>query len=139
MTEKKQVLFVCIHNSCRSQMAEGFARHLGGDDVEAHSAGSAPCGEVDAGAVETMREIGIDLSGHRSKSLNDVPQVEYDYVATMGCGDACPFVRAKRREDWGIADPKGKNPEEYRVARDEIERRVREMLAVVSADTGTTK
>ena len=135
---KKRVLFVCIHNSCRSQMAEGSARHLGGDGVEAHSAGSAPSGEVDAGAIETMKEIGIDISEHRSKSLDDIPQVEYDYVATMGCGDACPFVRAKRREDWGIVDPKGKSPEDYRVTRDEIERRVRDLLAVISADAGIT-
>ena len=127
----KRVLFVCIHNSCRSQMAEGFARHLGGDLVEAHSAGSAPCGKVDAGAVETMREIGIDTSDHRSKSLDDIPQVEYDFVATMGCGDACPMVRAKRREDWGIVDPKGKEPEDYRVARGAIEARMKQLLTEI--------
>ena len=124
----KRVLFVCIHNSCRSQMAEGFARHLAGEGVEAYSAGSAPCGEVDASAMAAMKEVGIDISGHTSKALDDVPQVEYDFVATMGCGDACPMVRAKRREDWGIADPKGKSPEEYRTARDAIRQRVQELL-----------
>ena len=128
---RKRVLFVCIHNSCRSQMAEGLARHLGGDFVEAHSAGSAPCGQVDAGAIETMREIGIDISIHTSKSLDDVPQVDYDFVATMGCGDACPMVRAKRREDWGIADPKGKEPEAYQVARDTIQARVKQLLTEI--------
>jgi len=124
----KRVLFVCIHNSCRSQMAEGFARHLGGDGVEAHSAGSAPSGEVDAGAIAIMKEVGIDISGQRSKSLDNVPQVAYDFVATMGCGDACPFVRAERREDWGIADPKGQSAEAYRRAREEIRLRVEELL-----------
>jgi len=131
---RKRVLFVCIHNSCRSQMAEGFARHLGGDLVEAHSAGSAPCGEVDAGAIETMREIGIDTSGHTSKSLDDIPQVEYDFVATMGCGDACPMIRTKHREDWGIVDPKGKQPEDYRVARSAIESRVKQLLTEIQAN-----
>ena len=128
---RKRVLFVCIHNSCRSQMAEGLARHLGGDFVEAHSAGSAPCGEVDAGAFATLREIGIDISSHTSKSLNDIPQVEYDFVATMGCDDACPMVRTKRREDWGIADPKGKEPEDYQVARDTIQARVKQLLTEI--------
>ena len=127
----KRVLFVCVHNSCRSQMAEGFARHLGGDEVEAYSAGSAPSGEVDAGAIATMAEVGIDISGHSSKSLDAIPQVEYDFVVTMGCGDACPFVRAKRREDWGIADPKGRSVEAYRRARDEIRLRVEELLKLL--------
>ena len=124
----RRVLFVCIHNSCRSQMAEGFARHFGHGRIEAYSAGSQPSGEVDSGAIETMREIGIDISSHTSKGLADIPQVEYDFVATMGCGDACPAVRAKQREDWGIADPKGKSPDVYRAARDEIARRVQDLL-----------
>ena len=128
---RKRVLFVCIHNSCRSQMAEGLARHLGGDLVEAHSAGSAPSGEVDAGAIETVHEIEIDISSHTSKSLDDIPQVEYDFIATMGCGDACPMIRATRREDWGIADPKGKKPEDYRVARSAIEARMKQLLTEI--------
>jgi len=124
----KRVLFVCVHNSCRSQMAEGFGRQLGGDQIEAYSAGSAPSGEVDPGAVEFMKEVGIDISSQWSKSLDEIPPVEYDFVATMGCGDACPMVRAECREDWNIADPKGKSPETYRTAREEIRRRVESLI-----------
>ena len=130
----KRVLFVCIHNSCRSQIAEGLARQLGGDQVEAYSAGSGPSGEVDAGAIHTMQETGIDISNHRSKSLDEIPKVQYDLVATMGCGDACPFVLAKRREDWGLADPKGGSPDEYRPARTEIEQRVKQLLAELAEE-----
>ena len=128
MSGKKRVLFVCVHNSCRSQMAEGLARHLAGAEVEAFSAGSAPCGEVDPGAIAAMCEINVDISAHRSKSLAEIPNVSYDFVATMGCGDACPWVQAKEREDWHIPDPKGKSHEAYQTARDEITRRVRALL-----------
>src|SRR6186713_414951 len=96
----KRLLFVCVENSNRSQMAEAFARLHGGDSVEAYSAGSRPSGIVNPKAVEAMRELGYDLTTHGSKSLDDIPQVEYDFVATMGCGDACPLVRAKQRADW---------------------------------------
>lgn len=128
MSEKKKVLFVCVENSCRSQIAEAFARIHGGDDIEAYSSGSRPSGVVNPKAIETMREIGYDLSAHTSKSLDEIPDVAYDFVATMGCGDECPFIRAQVREDWQIPDPKHMPPEEFREVRDEIERRVKEML-----------
>lgn len=89
----KRVLFVCVENSNRSQMAEAFARIHGGDSVEAHSAGSRPSGKINSKAIEAMREIDYDLSQHRSKSLSDIPDVELDFVATMGCGVDCPLVR----------------------------------------------
>ncbi|HID06021.1 MAG TPA: arsenate reductase ArsC, partial [Armatimonadetes bacterium] len=90
MSRRKKILFVCVHNSCRSQIAEGFARHFGDDAVEVYSAGSKPSGEVDPNAIAVMREVGIDISKQRSKSIDEIPQVEYDFIVTMGCGDACP-------------------------------------------------
>jgi len=123
-----RLLFVCIENSNRSQMAEAFARIHGGDSVEAHSAGSRPSGQINSKAIAAMKEVGYDLSQHRSKSLSDVPDVEFDFVATMGCGDDCPFVRAKRRDDWDIPDPKNMPPEEFRAVRDLIETKVRGVL-----------
>ena len=128
MTEKKRVLFVCVENSCRSQIAEAFAHIHGGDTVEAFSAGSHPSGVVNPKAIETMHEIGYDLSTHASKSLEEIPNVIYDFVATMGCGDECPFIRAKSREDWQITDPKNMPPDEFRVVRDQIETRINLMF-----------
>jgi protein-tyrosine-phosphatase len=124
----KKVLFVCVENSCRSQIAEAFARIHGGDALEAYSSGSRPSGVVNPKAIETMSEIGYDLSTHTSKSLDEIPNVTYDFVATMGCGDECPFIRASVREDWQIPDPKNMPPDEFRAVRDEIERRVKEMF-----------
>jgi len=121
---EKRILFVCIENSNRSQMAEAFARMHGAGVVEAHSAGSRPSGIVNPKAIAAMREKGYDLSGHTSKSLDDLPDVEWDAVVTMGCGDACPFLKARRREDWALADPKNLPTEEFAKVRDEIERRV---------------
>jgi arsenate reductase len=117
----KRLLFVCVENSCRSQIAEAFARIHGGDNVEAHSAGSHPSGVVNPKAIEFMREIGYDLTTHRSKSPDDLPDVEWDFVATMGCGDECPLIRAKHREDWEIPDPKNMPPDDFRTVRDQIE------------------
>jgi len=128
---KKKLLFVCVENSNRSQMAEAFARMCGGDEVEAYSAGSRPSGAVNPRAVEAMRELGYDLSRHRSKSLDDIPQVQYDFVATMGCGDACPFVRAKQREAWQIPDPKNLPSAAFTKVRDLIEQKVRSVLAAM--------
>jgi len=128
---KKKLLFVCVQNSNRSQMAEGFARIHGGENLEAYSAGSQPSGEINPKAIAAMREIGYDLSKHKSKSLEEIPQVEYDFVATMGCGDACPFVRAKRREDWQIPDPKNLPPAEFNKIRDLIEQKVRNVLSTL--------
>ena len=124
----KRVLFVCVENSNRSQMAEAFARIHGGEKVEAYSAGSLPSGIVNPKAIEAMRELGCDISRRRSKSIVDLPDIEFDFVATMGCGDACPFVRAKRREDWDIPDPKALAPEEFRAVRDLIGGKVKTLL-----------
>ena len=121
---RKLLLFVCVENSNRSQIAEAFARIHGGDKFEAYSAGSRPSGKINPKAIRTMKEIGYDLSTHRSKSLSEIPNIEFDFVATMGCGDECPFVRTKRREDWDIPDPKDMPPEEFRAVRDLIETRV---------------
>jgi arsenate reductase (thioredoxin) len=128
----KRLLFVCVENSNRSQLAEAFARIHGGENVAAYSAGSRPSGKVNAKAVEAMREVGYDLSKHQSKSLSEIPDIEYDFVATMGCGDACPFVRAKQREDWDIPDPKNMTTEEFRKVRDLIEAKVKAAIASVS-------
>jgi arsenate reductase (thioredoxin) len=130
---KKKLLFVCIENSNRSQMADAFARILGGDAVDSYSAGSRPSGIVNPKAIAAMKEIGYDLSTHDSKSLNQIPDVEYDAVVTMGCGDACPFVRAKRREDWQIPDPKHLPPEEFRGIRDLIRSKVSGLLGTLSS------
>ena len=133
MTEhsRKRIVFVCVENSNRSQMAEAFARMHGTDKVEAFSAGSRPSGRVNPRAVEAMREVGYDLSRHRSKSLSELPNVEFDAVVTMGCGDECPFIKGKRRVDWNIPDPKEMPPEEFREVRDLIERKVKELLEAI--------
>jgi protein-tyrosine-phosphatase len=125
----KRVLFVCVENSNRSQMAEAFARLHGGGTVEAHSAGSKPSGQVSPKAIAAMAERGLDLSGHSSKGLAAVDQLAFDAAVTMGCGDACPNVRARLREDWGLRDPRDLDAEGVRAVRDEIERRVKELLA----------
>ncbi len=129
MAQPKRVLFVCVENSNRSQMAEAFARIHGGDGVEAASAGSRPSGRVNPRAVEFMREVGYDLTAHASKSLDEFNGREIDVAVTMGCGDECPLVRAGRREEWQIPDPKDMPPEQYREVRDLIERKVKELLA----------
>jgi protein-tyrosine-phosphatase len=128
----KRVLFVCVENSCRSQIAEAFAHIHGAGVVEAYSSGSRPSGVVNATAIETMRELGYDLSRHRSKSLADIPDLEYDYAITMGCGDECPMVRARHREDWNIPDPKLMPPSQFRAVRDLIESKVKGLLAKLS-------
>ena len=129
--QKKKLLFVCIENSNRSQMSQAFARILGGDSVEAYSAGSKPSGIVNPKAIAAMKEIGYDLSTHDSKSLDDIPDIVYDAVVTMGCGDACPFVKAKKREDWQIPDPKHMPPEEFRQVRDLIKSKIADLLKSV--------
>lgn len=120
----KRVLFVCTENSNRSQMAEAFARLHGSGFVEPASAGSKPSGAVNPRAIEAMREVGYDLSKHVSRGLSDIGEGEWDAVITMGCGDACPWVPAKLREDWDLPDPREMPPAEFREVRDEIERRV---------------
>ncbi|AWM41546.1 arsenate reductase ArsC [Gemmata obscuriglobus] len=129
MAGQKRVLFVCVENSNRSQMAEAFARLHGGAGVEASSAGSRPSGRVNPRAVEFMKEVGYDLTTHTSKSLADFNGQNIDVAVTMGCGDECPHVRAGRREEWQIPDPKEMPPERYREVRDLIERKVKDLLA----------
>ncbi len=124
----KRVLFVCIENSNRSQMAEAFARIHGGAEVEALSAGSRPSGQINPKAIRFMAELGYDLGGHASKSLDQV-EGEFDAVITMGCGDDCPWVPARRREDWALPDPKHMDDDGYRAVRDEISSRVKHLLA----------
>jgi protein-tyrosine-phosphatase len=125
----KRVLFVCVENSCRSQLAEAFAHLHGGAAIAAYSAGSRPSGQVNPKAIAAMQELDYDLSTHRSKSLAEIPEVEYDYAITMGCGDECPLVRARHREDWDIPDPKHMEPDEFRQVRELIEAKVKALLA----------
>jgi protein-tyrosine-phosphatase len=124
----KKVLFVCVENSNRSQMAEAFARMHGSGVIDAFSAGSQPSGRINPKAVAAMREKGYDLSTHISKSLAEVPQDGYEYLITMGCGDECPFIPASHREDWDLPDPRLLEGEEFNRVRDEIEHRVLGLL-----------
>jgi protein-tyrosine-phosphatase len=123
------ILFVCIENSCRSQMAEGFARAIGGERVNVFSAGSRPSGHVNERAIALMKEREIDISGHHSKSLDDLPSMKWDYIVTMGCGDACPNLPAAHRADWDLPDPKHLDDAGFRTVRDRIEREVRFVIA----------
>ncbi|MDD5655292.1 MAG: arsenate reductase ArsC [Candidatus Omnitrophota bacterium] len=125
----KKVLFVCVENSCRSQMAEGFARQYGGNVLEAYSAGSKPSGTVNPYAVKVMREAGIDISLQESKGFNELPAKEFDYVITLGCQDTCPFVPAVKHLEWQIEDPKGRDLDFFRSVRDNIKLKVQELIA----------
>jgi len=125
----KRVLFVCVENSNRSQMAEAFARMHGTGKVEPHSAGSRPSGRVNPKAIEAMRELGYDLTTHTSKGLNDYNGTEVEVAVTMGCGDECPLVQAQRRVDWQIPDPREMSPDQFREVRNLIETKVKELIA----------
>jgi protein-tyrosine-phosphatase len=125
----KTVLFVCVENSNRSQMAEAFARIHGAGHVTAYSAGSRPSGKVNPKAVEAMQELGYDLTAHASKGLEAFNGTAVDVAVTMGCGDECPLVLADRREDWQIPDPRDMTPEEFRGVRDLIESKVKALIA----------
>ena len=129
----KRLLFVCVENSNRSQMAEAFARMHGAGRVEAASAGSKPSGRVNPKAVEAMRERGYDLSAHASKGLDEFNGRQVDVAVTMGCGDECPLVRAQQREDWQIPDPRDMTPDQFRGVRDLIEQKVKDLLATLEA------
>jgi protein-tyrosine-phosphatase len=132
MAEKKKILFVCVENSNRSQMSQAFARMLGGENIEAYSAGSRPSGKINPKAVVAMKELGYDLSAHHSKSLDKVKQhAPFDAVVTMGCGDACPWMPAKQFIDWQIPDPKDMNENEFRKVRDVIREKVEALLNTV--------
>lgn len=128
MTERPSVLFVCIHNAGRSQMAAGFLRHLGQGRIEVRSAGSAPAETINPAAVAAMAEVGIDISAEQPKILtNEAVQVS-DVVITMGCGDTCPFYPGKRYGDWVLDDPAGQGIEAVRPIRDEIRSRVEQLI-----------
>ena len=130
----KTVLFVCVENSNRSQMAEAFARIHGAGKVVAASAGSRPSGRVNPKAVAAMQEVGYDLSAHVSKGLDAFDGQPVTVAVTMGCGDECPLVLAERREEWQIPDPRDMTPEQFRGVRDLIERKVRDLLATLEAN-----
>ena len=127
-TEKRRILFVCVENARRSQMAEGFAKALGQGKIEVYSAGSSPSSQIDPLVIEVMKEKGIDLSDRRPKGLNDLPPVEMDYLVTMGCEETCPAVLAKKIIEWEIPDPKGKLIETFREVRDIIEEKVKSLI-----------
>ena len=129
MSNKPSVLFVCIHNAGRSQMAAGWLRHLAGDAVEVRSAGSEPADHVNPSAVEAMAEEGIDITAETPKILTTEAVKESDVVITMGCGDTCPIFPGKRYEDWELDDPAGKGVESVRPIRDEIRARILDLLA----------
>ncbi len=127
---KKKLLFVCIENSNRSQMSQAFAKILGGDQVDAYSAGSKPSGIVNPKAIAAMKELGYDLSAHDSKSLDEVKAfAPFDVVVTMGCGDACPWMPANRFVDWQIPDPKHMEPAEFNKVRDFIRDKIAALLS----------
>jgi arsenate reductase len=129
MTEHPEILFLCVHNAGRSQMAAGFARTLGGDRIVVHSAGSAPGEVLNPAVVEAMKERDIDISNEAPRTLTEEMGLNADVIVTMGCGDACPVYPGKRYVDWDLMDPAGKDVDEVRQVRDEIERRVRDLLA----------
>jgi arsenate reductase len=124
MSDKPSVLFVCVHNAGRSQMAQGWLRHLAGDRVEVRSAGSEPTDRINPTAVQAMAEVGIDITGEHPKILTIDAVQDSDVVITMGCGDACPIFPGKRYEDWDLTDPAGQPIEVVRQVRDEIQQRV---------------
>lgn len=124
---KKKVAFVCIHNSCRSQMAEGWAKHLGSDVLEVYSAGTEEYHEVKPLAVQVMEEAGVDMSGHYPKLLTDIPEA-VDILITMGCGVVCPFLPCSHQEDWGLVDPSGGPIEGFRNTRDLIKDKVVDLI-----------
>ena len=132
MTEKPSVLFVCVHNAGRSQMAAAYLTHLAGDRVEVRSAGSAPADAVNPAAVEAMAEEGIDMSAEIPKVLTDEAVRASDVVITMGCGDTCPIYPGKRYEDWKLDDPAGQGVDAVRPIRDEIRRRIETLIGEIA-------
>ena len=131
------VLFLCVHNAGRSQMAAGWLRHLAGDAVDVFSGGSEPAEETNAAAVEAMAEVGVDISGQRPQRWSDEVVRAADVIVTMGCGDACPIYPGKRYEDWELTDPAGQPLDVVREVRDDIEARVRALMASLDVPTRT--
>lgn len=138
MTTRPSVLFVCVHNAGRSQMAAGFLRHLGGDNVEVRSAGSAPANQINPVAVDAMNEVGIDITAEQPKVLTTDAVQASDVVITMGCGDACPIFPGKRYEDWKLEDPAGQGIESVRPIRDEIRQRILTLLGELGVEPVTS-
>ena len=132
--ELPEVLFVCVHNAGRSQMAAALLAHHSGGRVMVRSAGSTPADEIDPAVVQAMAEVGLDISGEVPKGLTDQSVRGADAVVTMGCGDACPVYPGKRYLDWDLPDPAGKSLDEVRPIRDEIDRRVRALLEELMPD-----
>jgi protein-tyrosine-phosphatase len=130
----KKVVFVCVENSCRSQMAEAFGRLHGKGIIEVYSSGSRPSGIVNPKAIASMAEVGYDLSKHASIGLDELPQINWDYAITMGCGDECPMIKANHREDWGLPDPKHMEPKEFAQVRDIIEREVMDLIEEIKKE-----
>jgi len=129
MSDRPTVLFVCVHNAGRSQMAAGYLQHLAGDRIEVMSSGSAPKDTINPVAVEVMLEEGIDIRGRQPKILTDEQVQASDVVITMGCGDACKFYPGKRYEDWELADPAGQDADAVRVIRDDIRQRIEKLIS----------
>jgi len=136
MSDRPSVLFVCVHNAGRSQMAAGWLRHLAADAVEVRSAGSEPAEAINPAAVEAMREVGIDITDQTPKRLEYTTAESSDVIITMGCGDACPVFPGKRYEDWKLDDPAGLGVAAVRPIRDEIGRRVRQLVSELLPDRG---
>ena len=136
MSAKPTVLFVCVHNAGRSQMAAGYLRHLAGEAIDVRSAGSEPKDEINPVAVAVMAEDGIDISAHAPKILTVDAVQQSDVVVTMGCGDACPIFPGTRYEDWQLDDPAGQDAAAVRLIRDEIRRRVETLIDELAADRG---
>ena len=133
MNKRASVMFVCIHNAGRSQMAQGFLTALAGDRVEVRSSGTMPANQINPSAVEAMAELGIDISDQKPKVLTDEDVKASDYVITMGCGDACPFYPGKKYLDWKLEDPAGKDVASVRPIRDQIKAMVEDLVAEIDA------
>lgn len=128
MSDQPTILFLCVHNAGRSQMAAAFARQIGAGRVTVHSAGSAPGEQLNPAVVAAMAEVGLDISNESPKKLTDAMAIDADVIVTMGCGDACPYYAGKRYEDWELTDPAGKDIDVVRAIRADIESRVRSLL-----------
>jgi len=135
-TDTPAVLFVCVHNAGRSQMAAGFLRHLAGDRIEVRSAGSTPADQINPTAVAAMAELGIDITAEQPKVLTNDAVKDSDVVITMGCGDACPYFPGKRYEDWVLDDPAGQGIDAVRPIRDEIRTRIEALISEILPDDG---
>jgi len=125
---KSKIVFICVENARRSQMAQAFAKKIGRGRLEVYSAGSRPASQIDPAIIGVMKEKGIDLSGKRPKGLNELPSIKMDYLVTMGCEETCPAVLAKKIIEWEIPDPKGKSIEVFRQVRDLVEEKVKALL-----------